>query len=383
MNPETNPYIPAAGSRPPVLAGREEELDTFTVALGRLGKGVHARSMILDGVRGVGKTVLLREFNYIAREQGWITSGVVECDEGEQLPRIVAKLCHRALRDLDKRWKAGQAMRRAFGVLKAFTFTLDEGGKWRFNIDFDAIKGVADSGDPEADIVELLGEVGKAASEHGEGVLLLLDEMVRHEALPGSCGVRDPTAGLSRQPGEAEGSLTPELWGRAGSSPDNDVTHGDYRTVRVRLARRTVCDESEPVIEPPQARHPGSNPMDMGWASGVWEPASHGTRPTTGSTRPSKACGEWPRDRHTKPAGEKLDTDPVKRTAVNVGTRPMSPRPLLGAGKTQRPLMALGGGVAPVVVAGVTTGLGGRESRLQGEGEQWACSPTGTRGGRR
>jgi hypothetical protein len=133
--------------------------------------------MILDGVRGVGKTVLLREFNYIAREHGWITSGVVECDEGEQLPRIVAKLCQRALRDLDKRWTAGEAMRRAFGVLKAFTLTLGEDGHWRFNIDFDAVKGVADSGDPEVDIVELLGEVGRAASEHGEGVLLLLDEM--------------------------------------------------------------------------------------------------------------------------------------------------------------------------------------------------------------
>ncbi len=151
MNPETNPYIPAAGSRPPVLAGREEELDTFTVALGRLGKGIHARSIILDGVRGVGKTVMLREFNYIAREHRWITSGVVECDEGEQLPRIVAKLCHRALRDLDKRWKAGEAMRRAFGVLKAFTLTLGEDGHWRFNIDFDAVTCVADRRAPRGD----------------------------------------------------------------------------------------------------------------------------------------------------------------------------------------------------------------------------------------
>jgi AAA ATPase domain len=177
VNPETNPYIPAAGSRPPVLAGREEELDTFTIALKRLAKGIHARSMILDGVRGVGKTVLLRELNYIAREQRWVTSGVLECDQGEQLPRIVAKLCHRALRDLDKRWRAGEALRRAFGALKAFTLTLGEDGKWRFNLDFDAIKGIADSGDPEVDIVELLSEVGRAASEHGEGVLLLLDEM--------------------------------------------------------------------------------------------------------------------------------------------------------------------------------------------------------------
>jgi AAA ATPase domain len=177
MNPETNPYVPAAGSRPPALVGREQELDAFTVALSRLGRGVHARSMILDGVRGVGKTVLLREFNYIAREKGWITSGVVECDEGDDLRRIVAKLCHRALRDLDKRRMAGEAARRALGVLKAFALSLGEDGRWRVNIDLDAVTGVADSGDPEVDIVELLGEVGRAASEHGEGVLLLLDEM--------------------------------------------------------------------------------------------------------------------------------------------------------------------------------------------------------------
>src|SRR5215831_4977301 len=177
MNPETNPYVPAAGSRPPALVGRDPELEAFSVALSRLGKGIHARGMILDGIRGVGKTVLLREFNYIAREKGWITSGVVECDESDDLRRIVAKLCHRALRDLSKRKAAADAVRRAFGVLKAFTLALEDDGKWRLNIDFDAVKGVADSGDPEVDLVELLGEVGKATSRHGDGVLLLLDEM--------------------------------------------------------------------------------------------------------------------------------------------------------------------------------------------------------------
>ena len=79
------------------------------------------------------------------------------------------------------------------------------------------------------------------------------------------------------------------------------------------------------------------------------------------------ACGEWPRDRHNRPAGEELGTDPAERTAVNVGTGPVSPRLFREAGKAQRLLMASGGGIALVVVAGVTTGLGGRESRLQGE----------------
>jgi hypothetical protein len=197
--------------------------------------------------------------------------------------------------------------------------------------------------------------------------------------------VQDPTAGLSRQPGEAEGSLTPELRGRAASSPDNDATRQDYRMVWARQARRTVCDESEPVIEPPQAIAPGSNPMDMGRASGAREPRGMAGNPADGGgmRRRPKACGEWPRDRLTKPAGEELDTDPAKRTAVNVGTRPVAPRLLQEAGKAQRQPMASGGGIAPVVVVGATTDHGGRESRLQGEGEQWACSPSGTRGGRR
>ena len=195
--------------------------------------------------------------------------------------------------------------------------------------------------------------------------------------------MRGPTAGLSRQPGEAEGSLTPELRGRAASSPDNDAACGDCRTVRARLARRTVCDASEPVIEPPQASTLGSNPIDTGRASGAREPFFAGNPALGGDDRRLGACGERPRDRHTRPAGEELDTDPAKRTAVNVGTRPGSPRPFWVAGKAQRLLMAPGGGIALVVVAGATTGRGGRESRPQGEGEQWACGPSGMRGGRR
>lgn len=179
MNPEANPYTPGAGASPPALVGRDHEVDEFAVALTRLGTGVHARSMLLDGFRGVGKTVLLREFNHVAREKGWITSGVVECDEDEELRRVVAKLCHRALREVSKRRLAGDQLKRALGVLKAFTFTFtfEDDARWRFNIDASAVRGVADSGDPELDIVELMVELGAAASEKGRGVVMLLDEM--------------------------------------------------------------------------------------------------------------------------------------------------------------------------------------------------------------
>ena len=148
----------------------------------------------------------------------------------------------------------------------------------------------------------------------------------------GSFGVRDPAAGLSRQPGEAEGSLTPELRGRMASSPDNDATRGDCRIARARQARRTVCDASEPVIEPPQAKPPAQTRRIRAGQAVRGNPEEWpGTRlSTTAWLRRSGACGEWPRDRHNKPAGEELGTDPAKRTAVNVGTRPVSPRSFWG-----------------------------------------------------
>ncbi len=126
-------------------------------------------------------------------------------------------------------------------------------------------------------------------------------------------------------------------------------------------------NESEPVIEPPQAKAPGSNPMDMGRAGGAREPRGMAGNPVGGGAIVLSAVrDECPCDRHDRPAGEELGADPDKRTAVNVGTRPESPRPAIGAGKAQRQLMARGGGGASAVVrAG--------ESPVHGKGRQWAC----------
>ena len=177
MDRHQNPYTPGAGARPPLLAGRDAELEDFAIAFQRLGSGQYARSFILDGLRGVGKTVLLNEADVMAREQGWISSGVVECNEDDDLPLLMARLCHRALRRLSVGKRVGVGVTRALGVLRAFTFAMDDQGKWRFNIDAEAVNGVADSGDPEADIVELLAEVGTAASQHGSGTAFFLDEL--------------------------------------------------------------------------------------------------------------------------------------------------------------------------------------------------------------
>jgi AAA ATPase domain len=147
------------------------------VAFQRLGTGQYARSFILDGLRGVGKTVLLNEADVMAREHGWISSGVVECNEDDDLPLLMARLCHRALRRLSAGRRVGGGVARALGVLRSFTFAMDDQGRWPFNIDVEAVKGVADSGDPEADIVELLAEVGSAAAQYGSGAAFFLDEL--------------------------------------------------------------------------------------------------------------------------------------------------------------------------------------------------------------
>jgi AAA ATPase domain len=177
MDRHQNPYTPGAGARPPLLAGRDAELDDFRIAFQRLAAGQFARSFVLDGLRGVGKTVLLNEADVIAREHGWVSSGVVECNEDDDLPLLMARLCHRALRRLSMGKRLSTGVERALGVLRAFTFAMDTDGRWRFNIDVQAVKGVADSGDPEADIIELLAEVGIAASQNGSGAAFFLDEL--------------------------------------------------------------------------------------------------------------------------------------------------------------------------------------------------------------
>jgi hypothetical protein len=177
MDRHQNPFTPGAGARPLLLAGRDRELEDLRLAFERLGSGQFARSFILDGLRGVGKTVVLNEADVMAREQGWISSGVVECNEDDELPLLMARLCHRALRRLGVGKRVSGQVRRAFGVLRAFTFAMDAEGRWRFNIDVDAVDGVADSGDLDADIVELLAEVGAAASQHGSGAAFFLDEL--------------------------------------------------------------------------------------------------------------------------------------------------------------------------------------------------------------
>ena len=171
----TNPYSAGAGSMPPVLAGRDDDIERFEVLLARLETRQHGRGLIYSGLRGVGKTVLLLEFEKLAVERGWDCTGVVEIGSTTDFRTSISRMTHRLLRGLSRKQAIKERVTQALGVLKAFN-VITPGG-FQLNIDIEAITGSADSGDIEDDLTELLVTVGQAAQAGGKGVVYLVDEM--------------------------------------------------------------------------------------------------------------------------------------------------------------------------------------------------------------
>jgi hypothetical protein len=182
MDPVRNPYAPGAGQRPPELAGRDHELSAFDVVLERIAHGRPERSLVLTGLRGVGKTVLLNQLRSAAISRGWGT-GKIEARPDQSLRRPVSSALHMALREL--RHPDQESMDAVLGVLKAFALrgvggdggTVRVRDRWQPGIDVPASSGRADSGDMEIDLVELLSDAAGLAADVGKGVALFIDEM--------------------------------------------------------------------------------------------------------------------------------------------------------------------------------------------------------------
>jgi hypothetical protein len=190
MDPRLNPYTPNAGARPPLIAGRDDELAGFDVLLARLARGYTEQSMIVTGLRGVGKTVLLGEFREKAEAQGW---AAVEAEITKQVdfgPRM-AQLARRALLHVTpkERWK--ERARRAAGIIKSFTLTVSSNGALTAGLDVDPVAGLADSGQLADDLADVFVALGEAARDQRIGVVFLFDEvqylsLVQLEALIGA-----------------------------------------------------------------------------------------------------------------------------------------------------------------------------------------------------
>jgi hypothetical protein len=181
VDPVRNPFAPGAGQRPPELAGRDKEVGAFEVVLERVARGRPERSLVLTGLRGVGKTVLLGELRSMAMRRGW-GAGKIEARPEAGLRRPLSAALHRAIRDLAVRHRAPDRVESALGVLKAFALRANPDDaklrdRWQPGIDVPAAQGRADSGDIEIDLVELFTDVAELAQDVGTGVALLIDEM--------------------------------------------------------------------------------------------------------------------------------------------------------------------------------------------------------------
>jgi hypothetical protein len=171
MDPRHNPYAPGAGTRPPALTGRDREIEAFEVLIDRLKDGRAGQSMIITGLRGVGKTVLLNAFEDITVDRGWLAVQR-EFDEQTSLPAVVARAAQRILVDLKPSRKVAQKIRNSFTGLG--TFSLKDPGGWELSYTPPSNAHADALGE---DFVDLLLALGQAAEERDRGVVFLLDEV--------------------------------------------------------------------------------------------------------------------------------------------------------------------------------------------------------------
>lgn len=177
MDPVRNPYAPGAGTPPPELAGRDELRETVRVALERVRRGLPTKSILMVGLRGVGKTVLLDRMREDAEAAG-LQAVRIEAPEGRSLPALLAPELRVALLRLSRNAKARDLASRALRGLAGFAKALKV--KYQdieVGLDLDPEPGLADNGDLEHDLPALFEVVGTAAQRGGTALVLFIDEL--------------------------------------------------------------------------------------------------------------------------------------------------------------------------------------------------------------
>src|SRR5258708_11185471 len=177
MDPVRNPYAPGAGSPPPELAGRSAIRRDVDVRLQRLRLGRPAKSVMLVGLRGVGKTVLLDQMRRDAEAKG-IQTVRIEAPEDRSLPALLAPSLRLALLHLSKKEAARDYAIRGLRALAGFASKLKVTyADIEVGLDYDPEPGLADNGDLEGDLTALLQQVGIAARASGTAVVIFIDEL--------------------------------------------------------------------------------------------------------------------------------------------------------------------------------------------------------------
>jgi len=189
MDERNNPYSPGAGLRPAALVGRDSELQDWSVALDRIENARSARSVVLHGLRGVGKTVLLGEFHQQAEDRKWV-SVMIEANTGRPMREALARALYPVVREL-VRPKAGDKLKKALATFKAFSVKVDATGAWSFGLDVAPAQGRGDSGELETDLAELIKDLAGAAQEQNRGLAILIDEAqdLNNDELKALCAI--------------------------------------------------------------------------------------------------------------------------------------------------------------------------------------------------
>ncbi len=177
MDPIKNPFAPGAGSPPPELVGRDPILEQARILLGRTKLKKSEKSLLLTGLRGVGKTVLLNEIERMARKEQYKTI-LIEAHEDKTLASLIVPHLRTILFDLDRVAGVGDKVKRGLAILRSFMGAMSVTmGDITFSLDIEPERGSADSGDLEIDLPNLFVAVAEAAEERNAAVAIMIDEV--------------------------------------------------------------------------------------------------------------------------------------------------------------------------------------------------------------
>lgn len=282
MDAYRNPYTPGAGSRPAALAGRDAEIERFNVILGRLSRGATEQALVIHGLRGVGKTVLLNKLEEVAIQAGWATS-FSEVRRGADFRAVIARTIYSTIRQLEAHRSARRALARLRSAFASFSATVTSDGDVRLGVEMAAPGGTAGSGHLETDLVEMFLELGRAAADTETGVAVLLDELqlagaedlealvaAIHRSNQKALPITVVAAGLPTLPGAlAEAKTYAE---RLFSCPHlGALDDGDARDALVLPARAQGVDYTEAALNLMLEKAGGYPYFLQVWGRGVWD----------------------------------------------------------------------------------------------------------------
>jgi GTPase SAR1 family protein len=247
MDALRNPFAPGAGNQPPELAGRQPILDRAEYTLARAEAGRHAKSFMLIGLRGVGKTVLLNRILSMALDRNF-RAILVEAHEDKDLPELLVPPLRQLLLGLDRAGRLSEAVKRSLRVLKSFATSVKiKYGDVEIGLGIDPELGVGDSGDLESDLPEVFIALGEAAKARSTVVVLLIDELQYLSENELSALIMAMHKISQRQlPVVLVGAGLPQLVGSMGRSKSYAERLFDFPTVGA-LSRK---DAATAIIEP-------------------------------------------------------------------------------------------------------------------------------------